>query len=59
MARRLTKRIMEGFHTTGNPTMGGRFSLNATPEEVAEHFNLDKPPRLTPRFNIAPSQLSR
>lgn len=37
--------------------MCGRFTLNASPDELVEHFDLDQPPSLTARFNIAPSQL--
>src|SRR5262245_39864336 len=37
--------------------MCGRYTLDTTPEELVEHFDLDKPPAITPRFNIAPSQL--
>jgi putative SOS response-associated peptidase YedK len=36
--------------------MCGRFSLHARPEDVAEHFDLDATPELSPRYNIAPSQ---
>jgi putative SOS response-associated peptidase YedK len=36
--------------------MCGRFTLTTTPEEVAEHFGLDRMPPLLPRFNIAPGQ---
>jgi hypothetical protein len=34
----------------------GRTSLTATPAELAEAFDLDEPPSLAPRYNIAPSQ---
>ena len=34
----------------------GRFTLTATPAEVAEHFGLDDVPEFAPRFNIAPTQ---
>jgi putative SOS response-associated peptidase YedK len=34
----------------------GRFTLTATPAEVAEHFELDDVPAFAPRFNIAPTQ---
>jgi putative SOS response-associated peptidase YedK len=36
--------------------MCGRFNLTASPELIAEEFDLDEPPSLAPRFNIAPSQ---
>lgn len=36
--------------------MCGRFTLRARAEDVAEHFDLDETPVLSPRFNIAPSQ---
>jgi len=36
--------------------MCGRFTLTASGDEVAEAFGLDEPPRLEPRYNIAPSQ---
>ena len=36
--------------------MCGRFTLTATPEDVAREFGLDEAPQLSPRFNIAPSQ---
>ena len=36
--------------------MCGRFTLTATPAEVAEHFELDDVPEFAPRFNIAPTQ---
>jgi putative SOS response-associated peptidase YedK len=34
----------------------GRFSLTASGEELVEAFDLDEPPVLSPRYNIAPSQ---
>jgi putative SOS response-associated peptidase YedK len=34
----------------------GRFSLSTPATEIAEHFNLDEAPALTPRFNVAPGQ---
>jgi putative SOS response-associated peptidase YedK len=37
--------------------MCGRYVLDASPEELVEHFNLDKPPAIARRFNIAPTQL--
>jgi putative SOS response-associated peptidase YedK len=37
--------------------MCGRLTLDATPQELVEHFGIDPPPALAPRFNIAPSQL--
>ena len=37
--------------------MCGRFVLNATPDELADKFGLNSPPKVTPRFNIAPTQL--
>jgi putative SOS response-associated peptidase YedK len=36
--------------------MCGRYSLTAPPELIAELFGLAKPPDLTPRYNIAPTQ---
>lgn len=36
--------------------MCGRFTLHASPEEVATLFGLDTPPELAPRYNIAPTQ---
>jgi putative SOS response-associated peptidase YedK len=36
--------------------MCGRFNLTASGEEVAEAFELDEVPQLSPRYNIAPTQ---
>ncbi len=36
--------------------MCGRFSLTASPEEVAELFGLDEIEDFPPRYNIAPTQ---
>ncbi len=36
--------------------MCGRFTLTATPDDVAREFGLAELPLLAPRFNIAPSQ---
>ncbi len=36
--------------------MCGRFNLTATPENIAEHFRLPRPPRLQPGYNICPAQ---
>ena len=36
--------------------MCGRFTLTATAEDLASHFELATVPRLAPRYNIAPSQ---
>jgi len=36
--------------------MCGRFNLTASGEEVAEAFELDEVPELSPRYNIAPTQ---
>ena len=36
--------------------MCGRFGLWASPQRVAEHFQLQEPLPFTPRYNIAPSQ---
>jgi putative SOS response-associated peptidase YedK len=36
--------------------MCGRFTLTASGEELAEAFDLDEPPSVAPRYNIAPSQ---
>jgi len=38
-------------------TMCGRLILDADSLELTNHFDLDKPPSLAPRYNIAPSQL--
>lgn len=37
--------------------MCGRFTLRATPQQVAEHFRLLEVPTLTPRYNIGPGQI--
>ncbi|MGB9689461.1 SOS response-associated peptidase [Thermogutta sp.] len=37
--------------------MCGRFTLRATPEEVASHFRLLQVPEFSPRYNIAPGQM--
>jgi putative SOS response-associated peptidase YedK len=34
----------------------GRFTLRSSPESITEHFDLDEPPELEPRYNIAPGQ---
>jgi putative SOS response-associated peptidase YedK len=36
--------------------MCNRFSLPATPEEIAEHFELSEIPALLPRYNVAPGE---
>ena len=36
--------------------MCGRFSQTASPEVIAQQFELTDPPLFTPRYNIAPSQ---
>lgn len=36
--------------------MCGRFNLTASGEEIAEAFDLDQAPQLSPRYNIAPTQ---
>jgi putative SOS response-associated peptidase YedK len=36
--------------------MCGRFSQTASPEVIAQQFNITNPPLFTPRYNIAPSQ---
>ena len=36
--------------------MCGRFNLTATPEIIAEHFQLQRPPRFQPSYNITPAQ---
>jgi len=36
--------------------MCGRFNLTATPEVIAEHFHLQRPPRFQPSYNITPAQ---
>jgi len=37
--------------------MCGRYTLQASPEEIAEHFTVEDPPLFKPRYNIAPSQM--
>jgi putative SOS response-associated peptidase YedK len=34
----------------------GRFTLRSPPEQLAQHFGLEQPPALAPRWNIAPGQ---
>lgn len=36
--------------------MCGRFTLRATPQQIADLFSLDQPPQVAPRYNIAPTQ---
>ena len=36
--------------------MCGRFSQTATPDMIAEQFEVNEPPLFKPRYNIAPSQ---
>src|SRR5687768_7630114 len=36
--------------------MCGRYSLDANPRTIAEHFELVEVPQLLPRFNVAPTQ---
>ena len=36
--------------------MCGRFSQTATPDMIAEQFEINEPPLFKPRYNIAPSQ---
>ena len=36
--------------------MCGRYSLKTPADTLAKHFQLTKPPSVSPRFNIAPSQ---
>ncbi len=36
--------------------MCGRYTLQATPEEIAAQFAVEEPPLFKPRYNIAPSQ---
>ena len=36
--------------------MCGRFSQTASPETIAQRFQLTDPPLFTPRYNVAPSQ---
>jgi putative SOS response-associated peptidase YedK len=36
--------------------MCGRFSQTASPEVIAQQFDITAPPLFTPRYNIAPSQ---
>ena len=37
--------------------MCGRMILAADSVELTNHFGLDAPPSVTPRYNIAPAQL--
>ena len=37
--------------------MCGRYTLKASPEDVAEHFGLPEVPDLLPRYNVAPTQM--
>ena len=36
--------------------MCGRYTLKATPTDLAEQFGLPAVPDMSPRFNIAPTQ---
>ncbi len=36
--------------------MCGRFTLRATPQQIADLFSLDQAPPVAPRYNIAPTQ---
>ena len=36
--------------------MCGRFNLTASPETIAEHFQLLQAPKYEPSFNIAPAR---
>ena len=36
--------------------MCGRFVLQASPQQLQHHFNLNEEPRAAPRYNIAPTQ---
>ena len=36
--------------------MCGRFTLRASPESLAQHFDLDESPDIAARYNIAPGQ---
>ncbi len=36
--------------------MCGRFQLTASPEEIAEHFQLSRRPKYQPSYNIAPAR---
>ena len=56
------KSALERYQLT--PTCYGSYAdpfmlpdRNLTPDELVDHFGLVKPPRVTPRFNIAPTQL--
>jgi putative SOS response-associated peptidase YedK len=40
----------------GLPPMCGRFTQTASPEVIAQQFDVATPPLFTPRYNIAPSQ---
>jgi putative SOS response-associated peptidase YedK len=35
----------------------GRYTFASHPETVADHFRLMDPPKITPRYNVAPFQL--
>src|SRR5262245_39396281 len=37
--------------------MCGRFTLTTTPDELVSAFDAPDPPPLTPRYNVAPSQV--
>ena len=40
----------------GDRTMCGRFTLHASPEQIAEQFGVQEPEVLADRYNIAPTQ---
>lgn len=46
-----------GSLTITGDRMCGRFTLRATPQQVAEHFRLFEVPTFTPRYNIGPGQI--
>jgi putative SOS response-associated peptidase YedK len=37
--------------------MCGRYNSAASPDEIAAHYGVTNPPVLTPRYNVAPSQV--
>ena len=37
--------------------MCGHFTLTTPADQLASHFEAPGPPRLTPRYNVAPSQV--
>src|SRR5262245_46956975 len=48
--------VLRTMHRSTMIRMCGRFSLSTPPEIVAKLFDLGLIPRLSPRYNIAPTQ---